>query len=641
MFGRMFGFRGEVVGFGRAGGFHLDQSDSSDGGRRGLGGGVDSLDILSAAEREGDGGDHGGEQDDGGELKGISVFGVDDAPQRAGVFGVGEGGGEGGGFVFGRKGVERGEHFHAQQGEGGEGEGDPAPESLAESVQIDVQHHQDEEKQDHDGADIDENEGESQEFGQQEHPDSGHGKEGGDQKNGGVDGISRQRDGQPAGEQGCGESVKRDGLKRSHFCDALLAAFYHPCGRIPESRENYFSGNLRNFAAGGIFYIIVRERIAMENTPAPAAEPAPHVRFANVLKSYDGETVVVRGLNLDIRDGEFLTMLGPSGSGKTTCLMMLAGFETATRGEIYMRDKPINNIPPHKRGMGMVFQNYALFPHMSVRENLLFPLQVRREPEAEAAKKVARAMDMVRLSGFEDRRPGQLSGGQQQRVAVARALVFQPDLVLMDEPLGALDKNLREQMQFELKHIHENVGATFVYVTHDQSEALTMSDRIAVFNDGVIQQLAGPDELYERPCNAFVANFIGENNRLRGRVKESDGDGFCRAEVPEFGEIRARQVNADPGENTILSIRPERVMVEPDESMDLPNRFEARVLELIYLGDHIRVRLSLLGDDEFVVKIQNARGRENDKRLRSLHEVGGKVQVGWRAEDCRALDCPK
>lgn len=368
---------------------------------------------------------------------------------------------------------------------------------------------------------------------------------------------------------------------------------------------------------------------------------APHVRFENVQKSYDGETVVVRSLNLEIRDGEFLTMLGPSGSGKTTCLMMLAGFETATRGEIYMRDKPINNIPPHKRGMGMVFQNYALFPHMSVRENLLFPLQVRRIPEKEAREKVTKALEMVQLSGFEDRRPGQLSGGQQQRVAVARALVFQPDLVLMDEPLGALDKNLREQMQFELKHIHENVGATFVYVTHDQGEALTMSDRIAVFNDGVIQQLAEPDELYERPENAFVAQFIGENNRLSGRVRETAADGFCRAEIAGHGEALALRVNADAGEKTKLSIRPERVMIEPEESLNLPNIYEGRVLELIYLGDHIRARLALLGNEDFVVKIQNARGRRDDERLRNLHRIGGKVRVGWRAEDCRALDCPE
>ena len=374
-------------------------------------------------------------------------------------------------------------------------------------------------------------------------------------------------------------------------------------------------------------------------TPAPGPDSALHVRFADVMKSYDGETVVVRGLNLDIRDGEFLTMLGPSGSGKTTCLMMLAGFETATRGEIYIRDKPINNIPPHKRGVGMVFQNYALFPHMSVRENLAFPLRVRRVPAAEADEKVARALEMVQLSGFGDRRPGQLSGGQQQRVAVARALVFQPDLVLMDEPLGALDKNLREQMQFELKHIHENVGATFVYVTHDQGEALTMSDRIAVFNDGIIQQLAEPDELYERPCNAFVAQFIGENNRLRGRVREAEANGLCRVEIPQAGEVRALRVNAEAGGRTTLSIRPERVTVEPPDGLDLPNRFEARVCELIYLGDHIRIRLALLGCEDFIVKMQNAAAQRDSARLQNLHEVGGKVRVGWRAEDCRALDC--
>ncbi|MHA1525167.1 MAG: ABC transporter ATP-binding protein, partial [Alphaproteobacteria bacterium] len=238
---------------------------------------------------------------------------------------------------------------------------------------------------------------------------------------------------------------------------------------------------------------------------ATPAEPVPHVRFVNVQKSYDGEILVVKNLNLDIAKGEFLTMLGPSGSGKTTCLMMLAGFEPATHGAIFLGNEPINNVSPHKRGIGMVFQNYALFPHMSVWENLAFPLQVRRLPKADIDAKVARALDMVSLPGFEGRRPGQLSGGQQQRVAVARALVFEPEVVLMDEPLGALDKQLREQMQYEIKHIHERLGVTIVYVTHDQSEALTMSDRIAVFNDGVIQQLAPPSDLYERPENSFVA----------------------------------------------------------------------------------------------------------------------------------------
>ena len=216
------------------------------------------------------------------------------------------------------------------------------------------------------------------------------------------------------------------------------------------------------------------------------------VRFENVQKSYDGESLVVKNLNLDIAKGEFLTMLGPSGSGKTTCLMMLAGFEPATHGEIYLNGSGINMVPPHKRGIGMVFQNYALFPHMSVAENLAFPLEVRNMGKADIEAKVQRALDMVELSAFGGRRPAQLSGGQQQRVAVARALVFEPDLVLMDEPLGALDKQLREQMQYEIKHIHERLGVTVVYVTHDQTEALTMSDRVAVFNDGVIQQLSTP-----------------------------------------------------------------------------------------------------------------------------------------------------
>ena len=249
----------------------------------------------------------------------------------------------------------------------------------------------------------------------------------------------------------------------------------------------------------------------------------PLVRFVNIQKSYDGETLIVKDLNLSVAKGEFLTMLGPSGSGKTTCLMMLAGFEPATHGEIYLADQPINRVPPHKRGIGMVFQNYALFPHLTVAENLAFPLDVRGMSKSEKTQRVKRALEMVQLGEFGDRRPAQLSGGQQQRVAVARSLVFDPDLVLMDEPLGALDKNLREQMQYEIKSIHENLGITVVYVTHDQSEALTLSNRIAVFDDGVIQQCAPPDVLYEEPDNAFVANFIGENNRLMGTVAEDNG----------------------------------------------------------------------------------------------------------------------
>src|SRR3990172_709971 len=282
----------------------------------------------------------------------------------------------------------------------------------------------------------------------------------------------------------------------------------------------------------------------------------PMVRFAKVQKSYDGETLVVKDLNLDIAKGEFLTMLGPSGSGKTTTLMMLAGFEPATHGEIYVKGNPTNNPPPHKRGIGMVFQNYALFPHMTVAENLAFPLQVRGIGKAETEERVKNILKLVELPQRASRRPGQLSGGQQQRIAVARALVFEPDLVLMDEPLGALDKQLREQMQYEIKHIHDRLGVTVVYVTHDQGEALTMSNRIAVFNDGVVQQLSSPDELYERPQNAFVAQFIGENNRLSGTV-EKLANGKCTVKLDSGDKVEAAAVNVvGKGSRTLLSIRP-------------------------------------------------------------------------------------
>jgi putative spermidine/putrescine transport system ATP-binding protein len=354
------------------------------------------------------------------------------------------------------------------------------------------------------------------------------------------------------------------------------------------------------------------------------------VRFAEVQKSYDGEILVVKNLNLDIERGEFLTMLGPSGSGKTTCLMMLAGFEPATHGEIYLDQQPINNVPPHKRGIGMVFQNYALFPHMTVAENLAFPLQVRKMAKDEVEKRTNHALDMVQLGEFGHRRPGQLSGGQQQRVAVARALVFDPKLVLMDEPLGALDKQLREQMQYEIKHIHESLGVTVVYVTHDQSEALTMSNRIAVFNEGIIQQLAPPDDLYERPDNAFVAQFIGENNQLNGTVRDIDGNA-CRIELDDGNDVMALKVNVGVvGERATLSLRPERIEVNPPEGK-FPNVFDGKVEELIYLGDHIRTRASVCGHDDFIVKVPNASDHA------SLNE-GETVKFGWTVEDCRALD---
>ena len=351
------------------------------------------------------------------------------------------------------------------------------------------------------------------------------------------------------------------------------------------------------------------------------------VKFDKVDKSYDGKVLVVKDLNLDIDEGEFITMLGPSGSGKTTCLMMLAGFETPTNGEIYLDSNPISNIPPHKRGIGMVFQNYALFPHMTVFENLAFPLKVRKMSKDEIDKKVDKALSMVSLSGFENRMPGQLSGGQQQRVAVARALVFDPSVVLMDEPLGALDKNLRESMQYEIKHIHESIGVTVVYVTHDQSEALTMSNRIAVFNDGKVQQLSSPDKLYEEPVNSFVAEFIGENNRFDGDVLDVS-NGVCKVKIGQ-GEMLANPISVkSKGEKTRVSIRPERVVI--GESSSEENNFKGKIKELIYLGDHIRARLEACGNDEFVVKVPNEGSFK--------HKEGDILNLSWNSDDVRALD---
>jgi putative spermidine/putrescine transport system ATP-binding protein len=354
-----------------------------------------------------------------------------------------------------------------------------------------------------------------------------------------------------------------------------------------------------------------------------------YVRFVGVEKTYDGETLVVRDLNLDVARGEFLTLLGPSGSGKTTCLMMLAGFESVTHGEIVLDGRPINNAPSHKRDIGVVFQNYALFPHMTAGENVAFPLTVRKIGRAEIEARTRRALDMVQLAGFGHRRPGQLSGGQQQRVAVARALVFEPKLILMDEPLGALDKQMREQMQYEVKHLHERLGVTVVYVTHDQTEALTMSNRIAVMSQGTIQQVATPQGLYDRPENAFVAQFIGENNRLSGAVRAVDGQS-CVVEV-DGGEVRALAVNIEGvGARSTLSLRPERVLIDPDPE-GCANVFDARVEELIYHGDHTRVRVRTCGSDDFIVKLPNAAARVQ-------LTAGQRIKVGWQIEDCRALD---
>ena len=358
-------------------------------------------------------------------------------------------------------------------------------------------------------------------------------------------------------------------------------------------------------------------------------EPEVLVRFRDVEKTYDGRVNVVDRLNLEIRRGEFLTLLGPSGSGKTTILLMLAGFEAVTAGDVTLNDRSLRNVPPFRRNMGIVFQNYALFPHKSVFQNVAFPLVQRRIPRPAIREKVEAALRMVDLTGLGDRRPNQLSGGQQQRVALARALVFEPEIVLMDEPLGALDKKLREQMQIEIKHLHEQLGMTVAYVTHDQGEALTMSDRVAIMNDGLIQQVGSPHEVYEEPANAFVANFIGENNSFEGRIESTDG-GECAVRLTSGDTVRARSATPRAnGEAALLSLRPERLTIDP--GLDgIANRFSATVVEVIYFGAHNRVRLAMAGRDD-IIALAPA-GPRSDALA-----TGETVEVGWSPEHCRVL----
>ena len=364
---------------------------------------------------------------------------------------------------------------------------------------------------------------------------------------------------------------------------------------------------------------------------APAQSADVYVEFDGVHKTYDGTTPIVRDLHLTVHEGEFLTLLGPSGSGKTTCLMMLAGFEAPSAGTIRIGGHPVDTVPPRKRNIGMVFQNYALFPHMTVGANLAFPLQVRGLDKAAVTERVNRALRLVRLEGFEDRRPTQLSGGQQQRVAIARALVFEPRLVLMDEPLGALDRRLREEMQFEIRRIQRTLGVTVVYVTHDQQEAMAMSDRVAVFNAGRIEQVDSPEVLYEEPRRPFVASFIGDNNLLRGRVAAVNGD-TCDVRVGDISinafMVTRHQVNDD----VVLAVRPERTGLV-SEAGTYMNEFELRVEDMAFLGDHLRV-LTNIGGHDFVVKIPNIVGHGGVL-------AGERVHIGWATLDCRAMRPPE
>jgi len=352
------------------------------------------------------------------------------------------------------------------------------------------------------------------------------------------------------------------------------------------------------------------------------------VEFDGVQKTYDGENLVIKSLDLSIARGEFVTLLGPSGSGKSTALMLLAGFEQPTQGIIRLNGRTLNSVAPFDRNIGLVFQNYALFPHMTVADNISYPLRVRKVGRSEREDRVRKALDLVQLGTFGSRYPKQLSGGQQQRVAVARALVFDPELVLMDEPLGALDKKLREEMQVEIKHIHENLGITMVFVTHDQDEALTMSDRIAVFNDGRVQQVDKPGVLYERPANRFVADFVGETNMIMTTVMAASN------ETVTLRLATSEVVTAKPAQDlteqvdAVLSMRPERLTIDLD-GLGV-NAISGTLVEKIYHGSTIKMVFALQNNENVIAQVRAG------NPIAGM-EVGTAARLSFNADDARAF----
>ena len=348
------------------------------------------------------------------------------------------------------------------------------------------------------------------------------------------------------------------------------------------------------------------------------------ISIRNVTKTY-GAVHALNDVSLEVESGEFLTLLGPSGSGKTTLLMVLAGFTRPDCGSLKFGDREVIRTPPHLRDVGMTFQSYALFPHMTVAGNVGYPLKLRKVSRPEIAARVEAALDTVQLGGFGDRRIDQLSGGQRQRVAVARAIVFEPRILLMDEPLSALDKKLRDQMQIELRHLHEKLGMTTVYVTHDQREALTMSDRIAVVNHGRIMQLATPRDLYERPANRFVADFIGESTFLpvsrQGQTILFDGQ-------PLLHDIPAPDTD-----KLSLMVRPERVVLSREGSREGTNNFAATVTDVVYQGDSYLLHAALASGDQIIL-----RGAMRGANVTSLPSVGDALTLCLAPEDTVLID---
>jgi spermidine/putrescine ABC transporter ATP-binding subunit len=364
----------------------------------------------------------------------------------------------------------------------------------------------------------------------------------------------------------------------------------------------------------------------MDGTGVIDAGRGASVTLAGLEKSFD-RVGAVRGVSLDIRSGEFLTLLGPSGSGKTTTLMMIAGFETPSAGDIAIDGQSVVRMPPHRRNIGMVFQNYALFPHLTVAENIGFPLKQRGVDRTERVKLVDQALELVQLPGYGKRYPRQLSGGQQQRVALARAIVFRPRLLLMDEPLGALDKQLRETLQLEMRRLHADLGITFVYVTHDQEEALTMSDRIAVMNEGRVAQVGRPEDLYDRPCNRFVASFIGESNFMPGIVQGIEDD----VVVAECSGTMVRAIaptRPAAGDTVMLTTRPERLRFADAErpATAAHNRISVTVTEAVFAGERCRYLLQAPGGTPMVLK-------EPSSAAIRRRSVGETVEIAWSVVD--------
>jgi putative spermidine/putrescine transport system ATP-binding protein len=364
--------------------------------------------------------------------------------------------------------------------------------------------------------------------------------------------------------------------------------------------------------------------VSERHATAGLASPAPALRLRGLTGSY-GRNVAVRGIDLEVAAGEFLTLLGPSGSGKTTTLRLIAGLLQPTAGVIELAGRDVTSIPPHRRDIGVVFQNYALFPHLTAGQNVGFPLEMRRVSKADARGLVEKAFSLVHLSGFEHRYPRQLSGGQQQRVALARALVFEPRLLLMDEPLGALDKKLRDRLQLEIKRIHQELGVTVVYVTHDQEEALVLSDRIAIFNDGRVAQLGSPQDIYRRPQSLFVADFIGDANVLTGSVQRRDDDVWLST---PSGSFRAPESATPMGLAAALVIRPERLqVVAPDghETNRETNAVLGTVKAVTYLGALVKYTIAAES------MTLTARVEAPDDAIGWA--PGDKVLVRWRRDD--------